>query len=247
MDGLPIMNHGKTNWILASTLITVFVLSGCAGMIPPPPFPTEPNAENHYDAGERFLEAQRYEMAAAEYEKSLEFESGAYNTHTKLAVAYFGQQKFGDAAKQFEATYHLWGGASSGEVWALIQAVSLQRAGDDEQAEELLRQWTRQGVMLSIADHYGAWNARQPLRGHSKLLARYLVGDVDEDSVLVELPKEWLEVAYMTFGLSNAAKGDTERAGEFLQLAEGVISNRSGWSIALVRAEMRNLEIGEIN
>lgn len=234
------INYGKTNWILASTLITAFVLSGCAGFTPPPPFPTDPNAQNHYDAGERFLEAQRYDMAAAEFEKSLEFESVAYITHSKLAVAYFVQQKFADAARQFEATYWLWGGPGSGAAWAIMQAVSLQRAGNQDEAETLLRQWTASGVVCAPT---GCYTAGDPLRGPVKLLARYLLGAVDENSVLNQTPADSLPFSYLVIGISNATKGDTERAKEFLQLfAATTTTPKSGWTFALARAEMRNLE-----
>ena len=234
------INHGKTNWILASTLITAFVISGCAGFTPPPPFPTDPNARNHYDAGDRFLEAQSYEMAAAEYEKSLEFETVAYITHSKLAVAYFGQQKFVDAARQFEASYQLWGGPSSGPAWAIMQAVSLQRAGNQDEAETLLRSWTAPGV---VCPPTGCYTAGDPLRGPVKLLARYLLGAVDENSVLDQTPADYLPFSYLVIGISNATKGDTERAKEFLQLfAATTTTPKSGWTFALARAEMRNLE-----
>ena len=234
------INHGKTNWILASTLITAFVISGCAGFTPPPPFPTDPNARNHYDAGDRFLEAQSYEMAAAEYEKSLEFETVAYITHSKLAVAYFGQQKFVDAARQFEASYQLWGGPSSGPAWAIMQAVSLQRAGNQDEAETLLRSWTAPGV---VCPPTGCYTAGDPLRGPVKLLARYLLGAVDENSVLDQATSDYLPFSYLVIGISNATKGDTERAKEFLQLfAATTTTPKSGWTFALARAEMRNLE-----
>ena len=224
-------------------ILVALVVAGCA-TTPPPQFPTEPTARRHYVAGERFLEAQRYEMAAAEFEQSLEFESGAYITHAKLAVAYFGQQRFADAARQFEATGRLWGGPSSEPWWAILQAVSLQRAGNNDEAERLLRHWTGPGV---VGTALGFYTAGQPLPGDWKLLARYLLGDVDEDSVLAELPITLLSSAYVIFGISNAARGDTERAGEFLCLADSVLRNRSGYSVALVRAEMRNLEIGEVD
>lgn len=241
------ISYRKTIWILTSTLITAFVLSSCAGSTPPSPFPTDPNAQNHYDAGERFLEAQRYEMAAVEFEKSLQFEDVAYITHLKLAVAYFGKQKFADAALQFEATYRLWGGPSSGPGWAILEAVSLQRAGNQDEAETLLRSWTGPGVVVTGV---GAYTAGQPLTGFNKLLARYLQGSVDDNSVLDQATSDsrhahYLPLAYLVIGISNAANGDTEAARKFLQLAADAyyLLNRSGWSFALARAEMRNLEI----
>ena len=179
-------------------------------------------------------------MAAAEFEKSLEFESVAYITHSKLAVAYFGQQKFADAARQFEATYRLWGGPSSGPAWAIMEAVSLQRAGNKDEAERLLRYWTGPGIVVTGV---GAYTTGQPLRGPSKLLARYLLGAVDENSVLDQAPADFLPFAYLVIGISNATKGDTERARKFLQLfAAATTAPRSGWSFALARAEMRNLK-----
>jgi len=233
------INHGKIKWILASTLLTAFVISGCAGFTPPPPFPTDPNARNHYDAGDRFLEAQRYELAAAEYEKSLEFENVAYITHSKLAVAYFGQQKFVDAARQFEASYQLWGGPSSGSAWAIMQAVSLQRAGNQDEAETLLRSWTGSGVVVTGV---GSYIAGQPLKGNWKLLANYLQSSVDETSILDQVTSDYMPIAYLVLGISNAANGNTEAARKFLQLATGAITPRTGWRFALARAEIRNLE-----
>ncbi len=233
------INHRNTNRTLAATLIGAFALSACAVFTPPPPFPTDPNAKNYYDAGERFLEAQRYELAAAEYEKSLYIESVAYISHSKLSVAYFGQQKFADAARQFEASYQLWGGPSSGPAWALLEAVSLQRAGDQDEAETLLRSWTGPGVVITAV---GAYSAGQPLTGFNALLARYLQGTVDENIVLDQATSDDLPLAYLVIGISNAANSNTEDARKFLQLAADVNPNRSGWSHALARAEMWNLE-----
>ena len=243
------INHGKTNWILASTLITAFVLSGCVGFTPPSPFPTDPNAQNHYDAGERFLEAQRYEMAAVEFEKSLEFESVAYITHSKLAVAYFGQQKFVDGARQFEATYQLWGGAMSGPGWAILQAVSLQRAGNQDEAETLLRSWSWT-LPTTVCTGIGVcYAASRPLEGNGKLLASYLQGSIDETSLLAQSTADDQPFTNLVIGLSNAAKGDTEAARKFLQLAADAyhLLNRSGWSFALARAEMRNTKLQQLS
>lgn len=237
------INRRKTNWILVSTLITAFVLSGCAGFTPPSPFPTDPNAQNHYDAGERFLEAQRYEMAALEFEKSLEFENVAYIPHSKLAVAYFGQQKFVDAAWEFEASYQLWGGAMSGPAWAILQAVSLQRAGNQDEAETLLRSWSWTRP-TTVCDGVGCYTAGRPLKGNFKLLASYLQDSIDETSLLDQSTADDQPFTNLVIGISNAAKGDTEAARNFLQLAADAyhLLNRSGWSFALARAEMRNLE-----
>ena len=222
--------HGKTNWIFAFTLITVLVLSGCAAFAPPPPFPTDPNAEQHYDAGERLLEAQRYELAAGEYEQSLEYESGAYVTHAKLAVAYFGQQKFVEAARQFEASYELWGGPSSGSAWAIMQAASLQRAGDRIEAETLLRSWTGSGVVVTAV---GSYTSGQPLKGDWKLFANYLQGSIDEASVLEQVTPDNMPMAYLVLGISNSANGVPETAGKFVEMAEDAITNQRGWTIAL--------------
>ncbi len=217
-------------------ILVALVVAGCAA--PPSPFPTDPNARKHYDDGDRFLEAQRYELAAAEYEKSLQFESVAYITPSKLAVAYFGQQKFAEAARQFEASYRLWGGPRNGPAWALMQAVTLQRAGNKDEAEKLLRHWTGPGVVCTPM----CYTAGEPLQGIENLLARYLLGSVDENNVLGQAKSDYLPLAYLVIGISSAAKGDKVNAKKFLQLAAGAIDNRGGWLFALVRAEMRNLE-----
>lgn len=222
-------------------ILVALIVAGCAGLTPPPAFPTEPNALQHYNFGQRFLEGQHYDMAAAEFEKSLEFESVAYITHSKLAVAYFGQQKFADAARQFEATYRLWGGPSSGPGWAIMEAVSLQRAGKEDEAEKLLQHWTGPGIVPSGVGTF--ITVGEPLPGFWKMLARYLLGSVDENSVLDQAPADFLPSAYLVIGISNATKGDTERARKFLKLfATATTTPTSGWTFALARAEMRNLE-----
>ena len=223
-------------------LITItLVVVGCA--TPPPPFPKDQNARKHYDAGDRFLEEQRYEMAAVEYENSLQLESGAYITHSKLAVAYFGQEKFSEAAQQFEESYQLWGGPSSGPAWAIMQAVTLQRSGDKsdaEKAEKLLKQWTGSGI-LAIATGQ-VISSGEPLSGFTEKLAKYLLGYIDENNILASAKSNEKPLIYLTFAISNAAKGDIQSAKKFLQLAEGVVPTH-GWQFALVRAEKRNLKI----
>jgi tetratricopeptide (TPR) repeat protein len=231
-------NMSFSNLLRTGVLILVaVVVAGCA--TPPSPFPRDPNARRHYDAGDRLLDAQRFESAAAEYEMSLQIESIAYIAHTKLAVAYIGQRKFAEAARQFEETYRLWGGPRGGPGWAIMQALALQRSGKNDEAEKLLRHWTGPGIVVTGT---GAYTAGEPLQGFSNLLARYLLGSIDESSVLGAATSDQKSYAYLVIGISSAAKGDKPKARKFLQLAADTMDHRGGWRFALVRAEMLNLQ-----
>ncbi len=226
--------------ISRTVLFLVALFTGCAGLAQPPPFPTHPDARKHYEAGEQLLEAQRYEMAAAEYEKSLQFESVAYITHMKLGVAYFGQHKFAEAARQFEETHRLWGGGPrDAPVYGILQAVTLQRAGNRDVAEKLLRGWSGPGIGVTP---FGAFSAGGTLPRHWKVVAGYLLGSIDEKRVLGRVASsDHRPYVYLVIGIANAGKGDTEKAKKFLQLAADA-TRPGGWGFALARAEMRNLE-----
>lgn len=131
----------------------------------------------------------------------------------------------------------------SGPAWAILQAVSLQRAGNQDEAETLLRSWSWTRP-TTVCDGVGCYTAGRPLKGNFKLLASYLQDSIDETSLLDQSTADDQPFTNLVIGISNAAKGDTEAARNFLQLAADAyhLLNRSGWSFALARAEMRNLE-----
>jgi tetratricopeptide (TPR) repeat protein len=204
----------------------------CERIVPPPPFPHSAEALRYCAAGDDLLGAQLYETAITAYQSCVRIDATAYVPPVKLAVAYFAQGKFSEAAQQFETANRLWGGGPRGApLFGIMEAAMMQLAGQQEEAEEFLRRWTGSAVVVA-GDR--AFFAGPKLDRNWRPFADYLLGDIDESRMFKKGGD--VVVAHLLVGLTSLRAGDAAKASSAFASAMQAVENPSGWMYAMAVA-----------
>lgn len=217
-------------------MLAVSVVGGCETVRQKaPPYPESTTARMHYELGNKFLNTGDYVQAADQFRQSIKIEDGAFLPYARLATAYYGQQKYLDAATAFSRATEVSGGPRNAGPFPILQALSLMRGGQVQEAEALLKRWSGPDVVVDATGSYYAGAGTLP--GIWKTAARYVLGEVSEADYLAEAPQDDLSFPYLIIGIRDVIDEKGPKARESLSKVVSVAPGGT-WRVALARAEL---------
>jgi tetratricopeptide (TPR) repeat protein len=234
----------KRHTIYAASALLALAIAGCATTAEyvGPTFPLTPAAEDHYTTGNECLAQGRYELAAEEFQQSVDLEPAALLSHVRLGLALFGDGRFGEAAGSFQHACEMTGGPGTwgSASFCVLQAASLMRGSDieQEQARQLLKAWSSPGIAMVGSSAISTGSGSLP--GGWKKLAGYLLGKVSEDDILGFDHAEAGYFTYLFVGLDNARRGNHEEADACLRTVLANVHS-DGWRYDLAKIELRRM------
>ena len=129
--------------------------------------------EAHNDLGDRYIELQEYEKAAAEFQKAIAIDPRVAQLWNNLSVAFFLQQRYGDAESAARRALNLAPQHATSRY--MLGATLATERRDPEEAMELLRQTKLEfpDARLLLAQillrHGAVAEAEEELRGYLAL------------------------------------------------------------------------------
>ena len=229
----------------AASALLAIAISGCAATQTwdGDPFPTTPVAAQHYEAATQHLAMRRYELAAEEFSRSIELEPTALIPHVRLGLARFGEGQFREAAASFQYACEEVGGPGTyqGGPFCVLQATALMRGNevDQQQARQLLEEWSASNVMMVGSTAVYSGSGRLP--GWWKEMAKYLLGDVSEQDIMDVNHDDVGYFAHLFVGLDNARRGNSVEADSCLREVVRHIGAGT-WRCDLAKIELRRIE-----
>ena len=222
--------------ISTAYIISILALSGCAvSGSKIQTFPSSEEASVAYDAALVAMDMGQYQAAIKGFKQSISLEPSPFLPHAWLAVAYYSNQHYRQAAMEFKNATEILGGVEESGPLPLMQALSLMRAGDDNEAKELLEILSAPNISTTgVGSYYSGGGTSQ---GIWKVAAGYLLGNVSEEEYLGKAPQKDLTFPYLIIGINQIVKNDFAEAKAMLtkQIA---VSGKGRWSHAMGEAEL---------